>query len=211
MKKIFILFLLISILSFLSIASTLHIVAGEVNYGIGSTKTSIIDGKIIIGDTTIAATYIIIIGQKDYSGNVTWTNAQATGDVRIFMKNATATAKSMNYDLSNDVGTLSGSASMTISASGGMISIQASSLQFNTKTSFYTGQGSPVQITKGDTYIEGKQFTYDSQKGALDITGNVYLYNKATGEKAYSNELVMNTSTNKIILKKVQMEIMIGS
>ncbi len=211
MKKLLLLFAFILILSFASFAGILHIIAGNVNYGLGSTKTTITNGKIIIGDTTIVATSIIILGQKDFSGNITWTTAQATGDVQVFMKNATATAKQMYYDLNNNTGNLSGMASMTVTASGGMISIQASTLQFNTKTNFYTGQGSPVIIKKADILINGKQFSFDSQNGSLDITGNVYLYNSSSKEKAYSEELIMNTSNDAIILKKVQMEITIGS
>jgi hypothetical protein len=49
------------------------------------------------------------------------------------------------------------------------------------------------------------------QKNYLDIIGNVYLYNSSTKEKAYAEELVMDTSNNKIVLKKVQMEIMVGA
>lgn len=211
MRKLSVLLILISILSVIGLTDTLHIIAGEVNYGIGSTQTTITNGKVMIGNTTIVATSIMILGAKDVSGNVSWTTAEATGNVKIYTSNASATARSMKYDLITNVGTLSGMASMTINASGGQISIQSSSLQFNTKTNFYTGQGSPTVITKKDIYIEGKQFSYDSQKNYLDITGNVYLYNSSTKEKAYANELVMNTSDNKIILKKVQMEIIVGS
>lgn len=211
MKKLSFLLILISILSFAGLADTLHIIAGEVNYGIGSTQTTITNGKVMIGNTTIVATSIMLVGVKNINGNVNWTTAEATGNVKIYTSNASATARSMMYDLNTNVGTLSGMASMTINASGGQISIQSSSLQFNTKTNFYTGQGSPTVITKKDIYIEGKQFSYDSAKNYLDIIGNVYLYNSSTKEKAYADELVMNTSDNKIVLKKVQMEITIGS
>ncbi len=211
MKKLFVFLFLIVVLSVVALTDTLNIIAGEVNYGIGSTQTTITNGKVIIGNTTIMATLITIIGQKDLSGNVSWTTAKATGGVFIYTGNATATARSMVYDLNTNVGTLSGMASMTINASGGQISIRSSTLQFNTKTNFYTGQGSPTIITKKDIYIQGKQFSYDSSKNYLDITGNVYLYNSSTKEKAYADELVMNTADNKIVLKKVQMEIMVGS
>ncbi len=211
MKKLLVFLFLIMVLSVVALTDTLNIIAGEVNYGIGSTQTTITNGKVIIGNTTIMATLITIIGQKDLSGNVSWTTAKATGGVFIYTGNATATARSMVYDLNTNVGTLSGMASMTINASGGQISIRSSTLQFNTKTNFYTGQGSPTIITKKDIYIQGKQFSYDSSKNYLDITGNVYLYNSSTKEKAYADELVMNTADNKIVLKKVQMEIMVGS
>ncbi len=211
MKKLLVFLFLIMVLSVVALTDTLNIIAGEVNYGIGSTQTTITNGKVIIGNTTIMATLITIIGQKDLSGNVNWTTAKATGGVFIYTGNATATARSMVYDLNTNVGTLSGMASMTINASGGQISIRSSTLQFNTKTNFYTGQGSPTIITKKDIYIQGKQFSYDSSKNYLDITGNVYLYNSSTKEKAYADELVMNTADNKIVLKKVQMEIMVGS
>ncbi|MGC8545307.1 LptA/OstA family protein [Athalassotoga sp.] len=211
MRKLFIFWVLILALSVVALTDTLHIIAGEVNYGIGSTQTTITNGKVMIGNTTIIATSITIMGQKDLSGNVNWTTAQATGRVFIYTGNATATARSMIYNLNTNVGTLSGMASMTINASGGQISIQSSTLQFNTKTNFYTGQGSPTVITKKDIYIQGKQFSYDSAKNYLDITGNVYLYNSSTKEKAYADELVMDTSNNKIVLKKVQMEIMVGA
>ncbi len=211
MKKLLVFLFLIMVLSVVALTDTLNIIAGEVNYGIGSTQTTITNGKVIIGNTTIMATLITIIGQKDLSGNVSWTTAKATGGVFIYTGNATATARSMVYDLNTNVGTLSGMASMTINASGGQISIRSSTLQFNTKTNFYTGQGSPTIITKKDIYIQGKQFSYDSSKNYLAITGNVYLYNSSTKEKAYADELVMNTADNKIVLKKVQMEIMVGS
>lgn len=211
MKKILPFLFLAFVFSVTSMADILHVVAGEVNYGIGSTKTTINNGKIMIGNTTIVATSIVIFGQKDAIGNVNWTTAQATGRVFIYTSNATATAKSMIYNLGTNIGTLSGMASLTINASGGQISIQASTLQFNTKTNFYTGEGSPSIITKKDIYIQGKQFSYDSVKNYLDIIGNVYLYNSSTKEKAYAYELIMDTSTDKIILKKVQMEINISS
>ncbi len=210
MKKFLPFLFLIAVFSVVSMSDTLHVIAGEVNYGIGSTRTTITNGKIIIGNTTIVATSIIIIGQKDAIGNVNWTTAQATGHVFIYTSNATATANSMVYNLNTNVGTLSGMASMTINASGGQIFIRSSTLQFDTKTNFYTGQGSPTVITKKDIYIEGKNFSYDASKNYLDITGNVYLYNSSTKEKAYADELIMDTLTNKIVLKKVTMEITVS-
>ncbi len=190
-----------------SYGSILHIVAGETNYEIGGNLTTILNGKIIIGDTTIVASHITILGKKDVNGNVSWESADATGNVVVILKDATVTSKKMHYNLNTDSGTLTGGASMTINASSSNISIESSVLNFDTKKDLYTGSGSPVVIQKGKIHIEGKEFIYDAKKKMFNVLKDVYLFNSSNNEKAWAEELEMNISTNSITLKKVKMEI----
>jgi lipopolysaccharide export system protein LptA len=197
----------ILLLAITSYGGILHIVAGETNYEIGGTLTTILDGKIIIGDTTIIASNIIVSGEKDANGNVTWKSADATGNVIVILKDATVTANRMHYNLKQDNGTLTGNASMTISASTSNISIQSSTLSFDTKNDVYTGSGSPVIIQKGKIHIEGKNFVYEAKKKIFSVFKDVYLFNSSSNEKAWAEELEMNIEKNSMILKKVKMEI----
>ncbi len=187
----------------------MHIIAGETNYEIGGTLTTILNGKIIIGDTTIVASHITVLGEKDVNGNVSWKSAEATGNVLVMLKDATVTAKEMHYDLNTDSGILTGGASMTIKASDSNISIQSSTLTFDTKKEVYTGSGSPVVIEKGKLHIEGKNFVYDVNKKMFDVFKEVYLFNSSNNEKAWAQELEMNISKNTVVLKKVKMEIIV--
>ncbi len=192
-----------------SFAGTLHIIAGETTYKIGGTVTTISNGKIIVKETTIIASNIIISGKKNVDGSTSWNSAYATGNVVVILKDATITAEKMHYNLNSDNGVLSGNASMTVVSGKEKISVLASTLNFDTKRKFYTGEGSPVYIEKGKTHIEGKNFTYDAAKKIFNVYNDVYLYNSSNNEKAWSEGLIMNVDENTIVLKKVRMEIMI--
>ncbi len=192
-----------------SFAGTLHIIAGETTYKIGGTVTSISNGKIIVEETTIIASNIIVSGKKNADGSTSWDSADATGNVVVILKDATITAKKMHYNLNSDNGILSGNASMTMTSSNEKILIHASTLNFDTKRKIYTGEGSPVLIEKGKTHIEGKNFTYDAAKRIFNVYKDVYLYNSSNNEKAWSEGLIMNVDKNTIVLKKVRMEITI--
>ncbi len=208
MNKIALSLLLFTIfIALASFGGILHIIAGETNYEIGGTLTTILNGKIIIGDTTIIASHINVSGEKDAAGEVTWKSASATGNVVVLLKDATVTAKSMNYDLNSDSGLLSGNASMTIKASNSNIVIESSTLSFDTKDDVYSGEGSPVVIQKGKIHIEGRNFIYKAKEKIFNVFRNVYLYNSSTNEKAWAGELIMNIDKNSIILKNVKMEI----
>ena len=192
-----------------SFAGTLHIIAGETTYKIGGTVTTISNGKIIVGETTIIASNIIVSGKKNVDGSTAWDSADATGNVVVILKDATITAKKMHYNLNSDNGVLSGDASMTVASSNEKIFIQASTLNFDTKRKLYTGEGSPVLIEKSKTHIEGKNFTYDATKKIFNVYKDVYLYNSSNNEKAWSEGLIMDIDKNTIVLKKVRMEITI--
>ncbi len=187
--------------------SVLHIIAGETNYQIGGTVTTIVNGKIMISDTTIIASHITIIGTKGADGEVTWKSAEATGNLVVILKDATVTAKKMVYNLKTNSGTLSGNASMTVVSSSSKITINSSTLTFDTKKDLYTGNGSPVIIVKGKTHIEGLEFTYDAKQKIFNVFKNVYLFNSSNGEKAWSKSLTMDLNKNTIVLKNVKMEI----
>ncbi len=199
-------------LSALSFAGgILHIVAGSVDSQLGSATITIASGEIIVNDTTIVASSIQIVGTKDVNGNVSWTTVDATGSVNVILKNATATANSMVYDINSESGSFNGGATMTIASSDESVKLFASIVNFNTKTNVFTGEGSPVIINKGNTHIEGKNFTYTSDENIFDVKNDVYLYNAAKKQKAWAEELFMNTKDNTISLKKVKMEISLNS
>ncbi len=198
---------MIFLLSVTAYGGILHIIAGETNYQIGGTITTILNGKIMISDTTIIASYITILGKKDASGNVTWESAKATGAVIVVLKDATVTAREMVYNLKTSSGTLSGNASMTIVSTSSNITIHSSDLTFNTEKDLYTGSGSPVIIDKGKTHIEGLEFVYNAKQKIFSVFKNVYLFNSSNGEKAWSKSLLMDLSKNTIVLKDVKMEI----
>ncbi len=198
---------MIFLLSVTAYGGILHIIAGETNYQIGGTITTILNGKIMISDTTIVASYITILGKKDASGNVTWESAKATGAVIVVLKDATVTAREMVYNLKTNSGTLSGNASMTIVSTSSNITIHSSDLTFNTEKDLYTGSGSPVIIDKGKTHIEGLEFVYNAKQKIFSVFKNVYLFNSSNGEKAWSKSLLMDLSKNTIVLKDVKMEI----
>ncbi len=211
LKKVLTLLLFIIGVSVLSFAGMLHIIAGNISSKLGGSTMTISSAKIVIGDTTIIATTIVVSGKKSANGGVNWTSADAIGNVTVILKDATATAKGMHYNLKTDSGTFDEDVFMTIAASKGNITIQASKMNFDTKTDLYTGQGSPVIIKKGETHIEGKLFTYNGEKKTFIVEKDVYLYNTKNKQKAWADELMMNTADNSISLKHVKMEITLGS
>lgn len=200
-------FVVLLLLSLTAYGGILHIIAGETNYQIGGTVTTILNGKIMISETTIVASHITILGKKDATGNVTWESAKATGSVTVVLKDATVTAREMVYDLKTNSGTLTGNVFMTIVSSSANITIHSSNLTFNTKKDLYTGSGSPVIINKGKTHIEGLDFVYNTKEKLFSVFKKVYLFNSSSGEKAWSKSLTMDLSKNTIVLKDVKMEI----
>ncbi len=214
LKKILTVFLLsifvlgISVISF---AGMLHIIAGNITSKIGGSTMTISNARIIIGDTTIIAATVVVVGQKMMNGGVKWTSANAVGKVTVVLKDATATAEGMHYNLTTESGTFTKNVFMTVAASQGSITIQASKMNFNTKTDLYSGEGSPVVIQKGETHIEGKFFTYNGKKKVFVVEKNVYLFNAKSNQKAWADLLTMDTKNNSIVLKHVKMEITLGT
>ena len=171
---------------------------------------TISNAKIVIGNTTIIASTVVVSGKKNANGAVNWTSADATGAITVILKDATVTAKGLHYNLNTDSGTFNRDVFMTLVASKENVTIQASKMNFDTKNDLYTGEGSPVVIKKGENHIEGKIFTYNGEKKTFNVEKDVYLYNTKNKQKAWADQLMMNTSDNSIILKHVKMEITIG-
>jgi len=209
LKFIFFLFLSITIFSSLFSQDSEEVIR------IKTKKFKATEDKIIFlsttevekGDTKIVADYMELQLQNGEERFIKITNG-----VYIELKDGTATSQEMDYDLKTEQGVMRKNVKATFYSKGkDKVYVECETLNINLKNKIFQGKtdGGKVTIKKGNMFIQGESFSYNSERGILVVEGNVFVDDKDKNRKMWANEIEVDVNTDTINAQDAQLEIVI--
>lgn len=159
------------------------------------------------GDMKIVADYMELQLQGGEERFVKVTNG-----VYIELKDGTATSQEMDYDLKTEQGVMRKAVKATFySKKKDKVYVECETLNIDLKNKVFQGKtdGGKVTIKKGNMFIQGESFSYNSEKGILVIKGDVFVDDKDKNRKMWADEMEVDVNTDTINAQDAQLEIVI--
>ena len=138
---------------------------------------------------------------------------KVTEGVYVELKEGTVTSQEMDYDLKTEKGVMRKNVKAVFHPkdSKDTVQVKCETLNVNLKDKIFYGKtdGGKVTIKKGNMFIQGKSFNYDSDKALLTVEGDVFVDDKDKNRKMWAQKIVMDINEDTIDAQDAQLEIVI--
>ncbi|MDI3473282.1 MAG: hypothetical protein PWQ48_1563 [Thermotogaceae bacterium] len=160
------------------------------------------------GDTKIVADYMELQLQNGEERFV-----KVTDGVYVELKEGTATSNELDYDLKIEKGVMRKNVRAVFYSKDNKekVNVECETLNIDLKNKIFSGKtdGGKVTIIKGNMFIQGERFTYDSERAVLTVEGDAFVDDKDKNRKMWAQKIVVNIDEDTIDAQEAQLEIVI--
>ncbi|MDI3495376.1 MAG: hypothetical protein PWQ72_1503 [Pseudothermotoga sp.] len=159
-------------------------------------------------DTKIVADYMELKLQNGEERFV-----KVTDGVYVELKEGTATSQELDYDLKIEKGVMRKNVKAVFYSDDKKekVNIECETLNIDLKNKIFSGKtdGGKVTIIKGNMFIQGESFTYDSEKAILTVEGDAFVDDKDKNRKMWAQKIIVDINEDTIDAQEAQLEIVI--